>query len=68
MMENLYGLIGEKLGHTYSPQIHNKILEETRTKGYYVLYMLIAQAVKSQEIWNETKISNDVIKNILDIF
>jgi len=38
MMENLYGLIGEKLGHTYSPQIHNKILEETHTKGYYGLF------------------------------
>ncbi|MGB4440092.1 MAG: shikimate dehydrogenase [Sedimentibacter sp.] len=37
-MENLYGLIGEKLGHTFSPQIHNKILEETHTKGHYGLF------------------------------
>jgi len=39
-MENLYGLIGEKLGHTYSPQIHNKILEETHTKGHYGLFQV----------------------------
>lgn len=45
-MENLYGLIGEKLGHTYSPQIHNKILEETRTKGYYGLFQVRKENLK----------------------
>jgi len=37
-MENLYGLIGERLGHTFSPQIHNKIMEETHTSGHYGLF------------------------------
>ena len=27
-MEKLFGLIGEKLGHTYSPIINSKIMEE----------------------------------------
>lgn len=31
----LYGLIGEKLGHTYSPIIHKKILEAIDIKGRY---------------------------------
>lgn len=45
-MENLYGLIGEKLGHTYSPQIHNKILEETHTNGYYGLFQVRKENLK----------------------
>ncbi len=45
-MENLYGLIGEKLGHTYSPQIHNKILEETHTNGYYGLFQVRRENLK----------------------
>nr|WP_312576488.1 shikimate dehydrogenase [Sedimentibacter sp.] len=45
-MENLYGLIGEKLGHTYSPQIHNKILEETHTNGYYGLFQVKKENLK----------------------
>lgn len=47
MMENLYGLIGEKLGHTYSPQIHNKILEETHTNGYYGLFQVQRENLKN---------------------
>lgn len=32
---NLYGLIGEKLGHTYSPVIHKSILDAINIKGRY---------------------------------
>jgi shikimate dehydrogenase len=46
-MENLYGLIGETLGHTYSPQIHDKILEETQTKGYYGLFQVKRENLKN---------------------
>jgi len=34
-MEKLFGLVGEKLGHTYSPIIHNKIMEEMNIQGHY---------------------------------
>lgn len=37
-MENLYGLIGEKLGHSISPEIHNKIFEKTNYKGRYYIF------------------------------
>lgn len=34
-MEKLFGLIGEKLGHTYSPIINSKIMEEINIDGHY---------------------------------
>lgn len=34
-MEKLYGLIGEKLGHTYSPQIHDEILKNIDIDGHF---------------------------------
>lgn len=37
-MEKLFGLIGEKLGHTYSPIIHKKILEQIGMEGHYGLF------------------------------
>lgn len=45
-MENLYGLIGEKLGHTYSPQIHSKILEEINIKGHYAVFQVKNENLK----------------------
>ncbi|MDU1910686.1 shikimate dehydrogenase [Fusobacterium sp.] len=33
-----YGLIGEKLGHSLSPVIHQYIFERYKIKGYYSLY------------------------------
>jgi len=39
-MENLYGLIGEKLGHTYSPRIHKNILKEIDIEGHYGLFQV----------------------------
>lgn len=37
-MSNFYGLIGEKLGHSFSPQIHHSILEKINSKGLYNLF------------------------------
>lgn len=39
-MEKLYGLIGEKLGHTYSPVIHQKIMQELNIDGHYGLFQV----------------------------
>lgn len=33
-----YGLLGEKLGHSFSPKIHNKIFEYTGILGEYFLF------------------------------
>lgn len=35
---NLYGLLGEKLGHSFSPIIHAKVFEELDIKGHYHLF------------------------------
>ncbi|KGM98430.1 shikimate dehydrogenase [Clostridium novyi A str. 4552] len=37
-MKELYGLIGEKLGHSFSPQIHSLIFEKLEVNGYYHLF------------------------------
>ena len=37
-MSNFYGLIGEKLGHSFSPEIHNIILNKLNLKGSYNLF------------------------------
>ncbi len=37
-MSNLYGLIGNKLGHSISPKIHSLILEKLNLKGLYNLF------------------------------
>jgi shikimate dehydrogenase len=37
-MSNLYGLIGEKLGHSLSPEIHSLILESINQKGLFNLF------------------------------
>lgn len=39
-MEKLYGLIGEKLSHTYSPFIHEKILHEINIEGHYGVFQV----------------------------
>ncbi len=39
-MEKLYGLIGEKLSHTYSPFIHKKILHEINIEGHYGVFQV----------------------------
>lgn len=37
-MNNLYGLIGGKLGHSFSPEIHKLILNKLNIKGTYDLF------------------------------
>lgn len=39
-MEKLFGLIGEKLGHTYSPVINSKIMKEINISGHYGLFQV----------------------------
>lgn len=43
----LYGLIGEKLSHSYSPQIHKAFFEITGKKGEYRLFELQKNEVKA---------------------
>ncbi|ADL51034.1 shikimate dehydrogenase [Clostridium cellulovorans] len=51
MEKHLYGLIGEKLGHSLSPQIHERIIDHLGVKGHYDLYELernqVCDAVKA---------------------
>ncbi|MCY6485010.1 shikimate dehydrogenase [Clostridium aestuarii] len=37
-MKELYGLLGEKLGHSFSPKIHFSIFEKLNLEGYYHLF------------------------------
>lgn len=37
-MNNLYGLLGEKLEHSLSPEIHSLIFKELNIEGYYHLF------------------------------
>lgn len=37
-MSNFYGLIGEKLGHSFSPAIHGEILKKLNKTGTYSLF------------------------------
>lgn len=43
-----YGLIGEKLGHSFSPQIHNIILEKINKTGDYGLIEIPRGQLKEQ--------------------
>ena len=43
--KNLFGLIGKKLGHSLSPEIHEKIFEGLNIKGNYSLYELDEDSV-----------------------
>ncbi len=38
LMGNLFGLIGEKLGHSLSPEIHSLLLKRLKQRGYYDLF------------------------------
>jgi shikimate dehydrogenase len=44
-MSNLYGLFGEKLGHSFSPIIHKLILEQLKIEGSYHLFELNKQDI-----------------------
>jgi shikimate dehydrogenase len=44
-VSKLYGLLGEKLGHSLSPQIHSAMFKELNIDGYYHLFQ-----VKKEEL------------------
>ncbi len=46
-MSNLYGLIGEKLSHSYSPEIHSIIYNELNIEGYYHLFEIEREKLKT---------------------
>lgn len=45
-MEKLLGLIGEKLGHTYSPIINSKIMDEMDVSGHYGVFQVKKENLK----------------------
>lgn len=49
-MSNLYGLIGEKLGHSLSPEIHSLILERLNKSGLYNLF-----EIKKENLYTSLK-------------
>jgi len=46
-MGNFYGLIGEKLDHSISPQIHKLILEKINSKGLYNIFEIKRENLKA---------------------
>jgi shikimate dehydrogenase len=54
-MNKLYGLIGKKLGHSFSPQIHKIIFEKANLNGYYDLYETEEQnlEITLKNLWNK---------------
>lgn len=44
---NLYGLIGEKLGHSFSPSIHSLIMDKLNIKGCYHLFEIERENLSS---------------------
>jgi shikimate dehydrogenase len=45
-MKNVYGLLGESLGHSFSPQIHREIFKKLGIEGEYKLFELKEQELK----------------------
>ena len=46
-MSELYGLLGEKLSHSVSPQIHLMLFKKLKMKGYYHLFELTSKELKA---------------------
>lgn len=46
-MEKLYGLIGEKLGHTFSPAIHREIMKKINIEGHYGVFPVKRENLKN---------------------
>lgn len=46
-MSELYGLLGEKLSHSVSPQIHSMAFNKLNMKGYYHLFELKSEDLKA---------------------
>ncbi|GAA0180765.1 hypothetical protein SH2C18_34050 [Clostridium sediminicola] len=55
-MKILCGLLGEKLGHSYSPQIHSSLFEKINLDAYYHLFEVnrndLSQVVNSMKVLN----------------
>jgi shikimate 5-dehydrogenase len=56
-MDNLYGLIGEKLGHSFSPAVHSIIMKKMGMGGFYHLFEIkkerlgtVCEALKYMDI------------------
>ncbi|MCR6516415.1 shikimate dehydrogenase [Clostridium sp. LY3-2] len=45
----LYGLVGEKLSHSLSPEIHKEIFKKLKIKGDYCLFEVPKERIKSLE-------------------
>lgn len=45
-MSELYGLLGEKLSHSVSPQIHSMVFNKLNMKGYYHLFEFKSKDLK----------------------
>ena len=46
-MSELYGLLGDKLSHSISPQIHSMLFNKFSMKGYYHLFELKSEDLKA---------------------
>ncbi|MBX4266865.1 shikimate dehydrogenase [Clostridium estertheticum] len=46
-MSDLYGLLGEKLSHSVSPQIHSKVFNKLNINGYYNLFEFESKDLKA---------------------
>ncbi len=46
MFNNLFGLIGFPLGHSYSPMIHRAIFKYTEIKGDYMLHQINSREIR----------------------
>jgi len=46
-MSELYGLLGEKLSHSVSPQIHTMLFNKLNMKGYYHLFEVTGKDLKA---------------------
>lgn len=55
-MTKTFGLMGESLGHSFSPIIHNKIFEKTKILGNYQLFEIERQNL--EKAIHDFKISN----------
>lgn len=45
-MKGLYGLLGEKLSHSFSPQIHSLIFEALEIEGHYQLFEVNKESLR----------------------
>lgn len=68
-IKGVYGLIGEKLSHSYSPIIHNEILKRLNIEGEYILFEIERGRLKEKvsELKNKVKGLNVTIPYKLEI-